>query len=490
MIICSLNQVEGEVTMPNEKPFIHMMKTPLYKYFYDVNTNMFIQVNDDMFQYLNEIEHGNGDFDTISDLRIKNNIRYLQQKGFLSTKHPIKIEHSSSELLYYHLNENISQIALQVTQQCNFRCAYCVYNASDFKFQRSHSPKRMSLETAYSAVDFYAARCSNQQLAAVTFYGGEPLLEFSLIQKVVEYAEKKLYGKKLRFSITTNASLLTPQIAHFLMNHNFLTTISLDGASETHDRSRRFANTGQGSFEVITNNLKNILAKYPDFEFSCNVVIDPRFPCESMHKLFNSEIPYCNVRITTNYINDMFSIEKTVPSNIFLQQESCYTFKSYLAFRGIYKREEVSRVAYDTLHQDFGKIRTMMKPEKSMPDVMAPAGSCIPGARRLFVNVDGYLYPCERVSESSSAMIIGNLQEGFNYDHINKLLNIAQTTADNCKKCWAFRHCILCCNYSDNCGELSADLRRSQCSMSRAYVEEKFKDYLWMNEFGVIIDHS
>lgn len=86
-------------------------------------------------------------------------------------------------------------------------------------------------------------------------------------------------------------------------------------------------------------------------------------------------------------------------------------------------------------------------------------------------------------------MNIGSIKEGFNYDKVFKLLNIAQTTEEDCKNCWAFRHCTLCCSYSDNCGELSADLRRSQCDTTRLYVEEMFKDYLWMNEFAVTTNH-
>lgn len=490
MSICFLNRWKGKIAMPNEKPFIHMIKTPLNKYFYDVNTNMFVQVNDDVYQYLNEVEHGEGDLYNIPDRQICHNISYLQEQGFLSMEHPKKIQHGSNELLEYHLNENINQIALQVTQQCNFRCAYCVYSAGDFVHQRSHSPKHMSIDTACAAVDFFTARCGNQNQPAIAFYGGEPLLEFPLIQDVVKYAEKRIYGKKLRFAITTNASLLTPNIAQFFIEHNFLTTISLDGASEAHDRSRRFANNGKGSFAAISNNLKKVLEECPNFKYSFNVVIDPRFACDSVHKLFSYEPPFCNVRFTTNYISDMYSIEKTVAGDKFKQQNDCYTFKGYLAFRGIYDQENVSRVAYTTLANRFGKLQRRMKPEAPLPDVTAPSGPCIPGARRLLVDVDGNFYPCERVSETSQAMNIGNLQEGFDYDKVIKLLNIAQTTAESCKNCWAFRHCNLCCSHSDNCGELSADLRSSQCSNTRLYVEDMFKDYLWMKEFDVVVNHT
>lgn len=474
--------------MPAKKPFIHMIKTPLRNYLYDVNTNMFVEVDEDTYHYLQEIEQKDDILSSIPDAHVKQNVDSLCAQGFLSTKHPKEIRHGYSDLMAWHLNENIMQMALQVTQQCNFRCAYCVYCSGDFELQRDHSSKRMSIETALTAVDFFAARCGNQEQPTIAFYGGEPLLEFPLIQEITKYAEEKLYGKKLTFAITTNASLLTPDIARFFSKHNFITTISLDGAPETHDRSRRFAKTGKGSFAVIWNNLKVVKEQCPDFKFSFNIVMDPRYSCNSLHQLFNQEELLQGAHITSTLIDDKFSVEKSIPGEIFLQQERCHTFKSYLAFRGAYNRDRVSRVAYAALSGNFGSIQTGMNMTDLLPDVTAPGGPCIVGARRLFVSVDGNLYPCERVSETSQVMNIGNLWDGFEFDKVDRLLNIAQTTAENCKSCWAFRHCTLCCSHSDNCGELSADLRRSQCTGVRTQVEEKFKDYLWMREFGVSYD--
>ena len=468
-----------------EKPFIHMMKTPLCNYLYDVNTNMFAELDEDTYQYLKEVEQSGNALEPVADARIKQNIDSLREQGFLSAKHPQEIRHSQSDMIAWHLDENINQMALQVTQQCNFRCAYCVYCAGDFELQRNHSSKRMSIETALAAVDFFAARCGNQDQPAIAFYGGEPLLEFPLIQKVVTYAEEKLYGKKLVFSITTNASLLTPEIARFFSEHNFLTTISLDGTSETHDRSRRFAATGQGSFAVILKNLKVAKEECPDFKFSFNIVVDPRYPSDSLHQLFNLEEFFPEAHVMPNLIDDRFSIEKTVPSEVFLQQRNCHTFKGYLAYRGAYDRSKVSRLTNITLSDNFRRLQVRMKPAMLLPDVAAPGGPCIAGERRLFVSADGNLYPCERVSETSEVMNIGNLWDGFDLKKVDRILNIAQTTSEDCKKCWAFRHCMLCSRNSDNCGELSADLRRSQCSIVRAQVEGTFRDYLWMREFGI-----
>lgn len=467
-----------------ERPFIHMLRTPLCNYIYDVNTNMFIDVDEGTYQYLKGIEQQGGVLKGEADEQIEKNLGTLRAQGFLSSKHPKEIRHSYSDLEDYYLNENILQMALQVTQQCNFRCSYCAYCASDFEFQRDHTTKRMSEETALAAVDFFAGRCSNQEQITIGFYGGEPLLEFPLIQRVTEYAEEKLYAKDLKFTITTNASLLTPDMACFMSEHNFMVTISLDGTPETHDRSRRFASDGKGSFAVIRSNLENVRRQCPDFKYTFNTVIDPRYPCDSLHELFSRDKFFGGAQIMSTLIDDQFSVEKTVPGETFIQQESRYMFKSYLSYRGVYEREKVSHVSQENLSEIFAAFKKTMKPATSLADVMAPGGPCLPGQQRLFVSVDGSFYPCERVSESSTAMQIGNLRDGFDYGKVDRLLNIAQDTAEDCKTCWAFRHCKLCSKHSDNCGELSAELRRSQCEKVRAEVEDSFQDYLWLREFG------
>ena len=471
-----------------EKPFIHALRTPLCNYIYDVNTNMFVDVDESTYQYLREAEQQGGVLPTDADGHIEQNLEILYAQGFLSSKHPQEIRHSHSDLVTYHLNENIAQMALQVTQQCNFRCSYCIYSVSDFEFQREHSAKRMPMETALAAVDFFADRCSNQEEPTIGFYGGEPLLEFPLIKRVTEYAEEKLYAKDLKFTITTNASLLTLDIAHFLAEHKFMVTISLDGAPEVHDRSRRFASDGKGSFGVIRRNLERLREQCPEFKYVFNTVIDPRYPCDSLHELFSQDAFFGRARMASTLIDDWFSVEKVVPSERFIQQDSRHMFKSYLTYRGIYERRRASHVACQALSEIFHTFKIHMKPAISLPDVVSPGGPCIPGQMRLFVSADGIFYPCERVSETSPVMKIGNLREGVDFGKVDRLLNIAQDTAEDCKNCWAFRHCTLCGAQSDNCGELSAELRRSQCEDVRIRVEELFRDYLWTREFSILED--
>lgn len=132
----------------DSKPFIKLVKSPFNKYIYDVNTNQVIKISEELYNYLN-----NQSDETPSE-SVKDQINFLKKKGYLSDNRAKKIIHSESNRLSYHLEKNITQITLQVTQQCNFRCSYCPYTTAEFDNNREHGSKIMSMETAKKAIDF------------------------------------------------------------------------------------------------------------------------------------------------------------------------------------------------------------------------------------------------------------------------------------------------------------------------------------------------
>ena len=158
----------------------------------------------------------------------------------------------------------MGNVILQVTQNCNLRCEYCVYSGS--YINRVHTNKRMSFETAVKTIDFLAAHSLNCNEVSIGFYGGEPLLEIELIKKAVSYAKEVFGEKKVNFNMTTNATLLNMDIADFLVQNDFNITISLDGPRNIHNKNRIFANSNKGTFDLIMENIALIREKYPFFD--------------------------------------------------------------------------------------------------------------------------------------------------------------------------------------------------------------------------------
>lgn len=113
-----------------------------------------------------------------------------------------------------------------------------------------------------------------------------------------------------------------------------------------------------------------------------------------------------------------------------------------------------------------------------------PSGACIAGATRLFVNVDEKFYPCERVSESCEAFVLGDLDNGFDIKKIERLLNIARLTPDKCKTCWAGDFCNLCAAGMEEGNELSCAKRLKRCESVKAACELQLKEYCMLREHG------
>ena len=215
--------------MSNDYPFIKLFKTIDCFYLFDVNTASIIRINEKVYDYLESILNGTVTYNKELQKQIDN----LKARGFLKANDPnMEVSHPALSLVEESLDGNIGQLILQVTQNCNLRCKYCVYSGS--YVNRTHSNKRMSFETAKKAVDFYYRHNRNKKNAIIGFYGGEPLLEMDLIKRVVEYSKKLFEGKFIVFNITTNATLLTEDIIHFFNDNNIGLTISLDGPKSVH----------------------------------------------------------------------------------------------------------------------------------------------------------------------------------------------------------------------------------------------------------------
>lgn len=332
------------------RPFIHLIKTPLHFYFYEVNKNVLVRIEERLYDYLKHVlSDSQGSLQSNPEMEEK--MDQLKKQGYLSADRPLKIEHPYLKSLSYHLSHNVAQMTLQLTQNCNFRCAYCVYGGSDLGTQRGHSSKRMDLETAYACIDFFREHSRDQEMVCIGFYGGEPLLELATIKKLIPYAKKSFEGKKLTFTITTNGSLLTKEVAKYLYDHDVSIVVSLDGPKEIQDRSRRFAADGRGTFETVRKNLEEIQREYPEVYqgLIVNTVVDPRNQVELIHNLFNHDPLFRDLSAHTSMVGTDYSIEQVAITDKFTIGENKEQFKAYMSLLGRYPKQKVSRLTVSSI---------------------------------------------------------------------------------------------------------------------------------------------
>ena len=466
--------------MSNDYPFIKLFKTIDCFYLFDVNTASIIRINEKVYDYLESILNGTVTYNKELQKQIDN----LKARGFLKANDPnMEVSHPALSLVEESLDGNIGQLILQVTQNCNLRCKYCVYSGS--YVNRTHSNKRMSFETAKKAVDFYYRHNRNKKDAIIGFYGGEPLLEMDLIKRVVEYSKKLFEGKFIVFNITTNATLLTEDIIHFFNDNNIGLTISLDGPKSVHNNGRVFADNSTGTFESVMNNLDKVSKVCPEYlkNISFNAVLDTKndFKCSS--DFFSYEFMK-DALVTVTTLNTNSNKEKITYTERFDVNYRYEIFKYYLFLIGKYKGDKVSKV----VKQQIGSLKTDIHDKLKTPylrgKVCHPSGPCIPGALRLFVNVDGNFYPCERVSETCAAFCIGDLENGFDIEKSKALLNIGSLTKEQCKNCWAVYFCSGCASGLEDGDQLSAKKRLERCDGIREGCITRFQEYCMLRENG------
>jgi uncharacterized protein len=157
-------------------------------------------------------------------------------------------------------NFPLQSLVMNLTNQCNLSCQYCYEFGDDKVATPDGKPKFMDLETAKASVDFLLEQSSGRKAVHITFFGGETLMNFPLLKEVVTYANEQAaaQGRSVDFSLTTNATLLTPAIIEFLSEHRIGVTVSMDGPPELHDKLRVFAN-GRGSYDIIEPRVRALI---------------------------------------------------------------------------------------------------------------------------------------------------------------------------------------------------------------------------------------
>lgn len=452
-------------------------RTYKHPYVYDRHTTSLVMLSEDEYLELSQVEKG------VLSHEQSPVIKKYQQFGLFVPNVVEKIEHSGTEIIEHYLKTRMKQLTLQVTQQCNLRCAYCAYSGI-YDRNRTHANQRMSFETAKKAIDFFLQNNSELSEVVIGFYGGEPLLEFDLIRQCVEYARSKVEGKKIIFNMTTNGTLLNDRVVDYLVENDFILGVSLDGSKEEHDVNRKFVN-GTGSFDVIIDNLRTIFRRYPIFSKHINIMttINPHMDIGCVLEYFSTEEIFSDKSIMFNTMNE-----------VDLSQEISYTQRHYrvrnyeyikmlFSLIGKLDRSQISPL-YERTRAGIERRQQRLRERMELFSVEHHGGPCMPGVRRLFVRVDGVLFPCERVSEALDYFKIGTLEDGLDVNRIRRILNIGKLTENECKNCWNLRQCMLCSGQIDFDIEPTSATKLKECPKNIDKAMFDLYELCVLKEFG------
>ena len=176
----------------------------------------------------------------------------LKTKGKLFA--PDAYEHLAFD--FKERNTVIKALCLHVAHTCNLTCEYCF--ASQGKYQGERG--LMSFEVGKQALDFLIAHSGSRRNLEVDFFGGEPLMNWDVVKRLVAYGreQEKLHNKKFRFTLTTNGMLIDDDVIEFANKEMHNVVLSLDGRKEVHDHLRKTA-SGKGSYDIIVPKFQKLV---------------------------------------------------------------------------------------------------------------------------------------------------------------------------------------------------------------------------------------
>jgi uncharacterized protein len=471
--------------------FVKKFKTKKFHYVYDINSNEIIKVNRLIWDM---IDHFHKPFEQISDILIKKyekkdilssyeSIRKAQSAGMFSCRRPIihSVRKDRDEILYVFKNGGLQQLILDLTNQCNMRCKYCIYSGK-YRYERSHRDSNMPLETAIKAVDYFMNCSSKSEKPDVTFYGGEPFLEFELFRYIIDYVKSK--SNNYNFSLTTNGTLLNAEVASYLIKNDISINVSLDGPKHVHDKNRVLLN-GSGSYELVMNNLKYI--KETDQEYFLNkisysLVTTPPYDFEAIKSFFYSSDFFhpskSSLRIVpaSTYATTFFEKKSTL---IARQQYKKNRDKMLRNFKNAIMSGKYSELTIEKkiFAERFSSIH--FREKAPLAESLSVLGQCTPGIRRLFVNPEGKYYMCEKVGEY---FCLGDIDTGLDFDRIYNFYEQCDEFFQVCSNCWLVRLCKKCFAAMNRKDHFDIERRERFCKSNLAQYEQLLRVYCEIQE--------
>lgn len=252
---------------------IHQYKNNGYNIVLDVNSGSIHVVDDVVYDVLslmdeeNADRYGEAEFSRIADVILKNDykeevtkedlkdvfsdLQELEENGTLFTKDVYK----EGVIDFKKRQTVVKALCLHIAHDCNLACRYCFAGEGEYQGDRS----LMSYEVGKKALDFLVANSGSRRNLEVDFFGGEPLLNFDVVKKLVAYGREieKEKDKHFRFTLTTNGVLLNDDIIEFANQEMDNIVLSIDGRKEVHNHMRPFKN-GTGSYDFIIDKFKKV----------------------------------------------------------------------------------------------------------------------------------------------------------------------------------------------------------------------------------------
>ena len=317
----------------------------------------------------------------------------------------------------------IKALCLHITHTCNLNCSYCFASQGKYHGERA----LMSFEVGKRALDFLIENSGSRRNLEVDFFGGEPLMNFDVVKRLVEYARsiEKEKNKNFRFTLTTNGVLVDDDVIDFANREMSNVVLSLDGRREVHDRYR-VDYAGNGSWDKIVPKFQKFVAARggknyymrgtfthanPDFLEDIKVMLDLGFSELSMEPVVAAE-------------GDPAALT---------EEDKAIVLKQYEQLAELMLRRDKEGKPFTFYHY--------MIDLKGGPCIYKRISGCGSGTEYMAVTPWGDLYPCHQFV-GDEKFKLGDIWNGVSNTEIQKEFASCNVYArEECRDCWAKLYC-------------------------------------------------
>lgn len=356
----------------------------------------------------------------------------------------------------------VKALCLHVAHDCNIRCKYCFASQGDFKGDRS----LMSEKIGKKALDFLIENSGNRKNLEVDFFGGEPLLNFDVVKRLVDYGRKreKEANKKFRFTVTTNGVLLNDEIIEYINENMENVVLSIDGRKEINDKMRYTIN-GDGTYDIILPKIKKMVEARKDKSYYVRGTFTKHNIDFAKDVLHLADLGFKNTSVEPVVAEPGKDYELT-------NEDIPKIFEHY---------EDLAReiIHRENKGEGFNFFHFMIDLNQG-PCVIKRLTGCGAGSEYLAITPEGDIYPCHQFVGNEEFMI-GNVMTGLANKELGKeFANAHVYNKEKCRECWAKFYCSGGChanayNFNKDISipyELGCEMekKRIECSL---YIKAK-----------------
>lgn len=420
-----------------------------------------------------------------------NLFKNLEEKGIIVTENNIEKLVYMYRDRFHHLFNGTSLHLVVPTLRCNHKCLYCYASSKPIDAKEYDMDK----PTAKKVVDFIFQTPSN--FITLEFQGGEPLLNFPIIEFIVEYVKKKnktkgwdkegwMSGEKtIVMQIVTNLSAMDDDILNYLIKNNIRICTSLDGPKKLHNKNRHFYKGS--SYEKVIFWIERMKKERKYKYFTGALPTVTRYSLPFVDEIVDEYIKHNILSIRMRHLM-VSGLAKNIWNKIGYSAEVFSEFwKKYFEYVISMNKKGIEFIDTDAINM-LRRIITLVPPNNAC--LGAPCGAC---TIQSSYNQWGDIYTCDE-ARSNELFKLGNVKKNSYKDiytspNALNFVGLTSMLSSFCDNCEWHPYCSPCLinSFGEQGNIISKVPFDFTCKIRRSQTEHIFRKLLFSSDKNILL---